>query len=82
MEKPWNKYLSFLVFTFQTFFLILEAPSVTRKLFLAASSKLHKTNKTTKRIRSLSLFTSLTLLEVKSITCSVARINESAFFLF
>lgn len=81
MEKVWNKYPSFLVFSFQTFFPILEAHSVTRKLFLAASSKLHKTNKT-KRIRSPSLFTSLTLLEVKLITCSVARIHESAFFFF
>lgn len=42
-----------------------SAHSLARKLFLAHlhSPRLQKTNKTTKRIRSLSLFTSLTLLE-------------------
>lgn len=65
IEKLCNIQPSFSVFSFQTFLLILEVHSVARKLFLAhlRSSRLQKTNKTTERIRSLSLFKSLTLLE-------------------
>lgn len=69
IEKSCNKYPTFLVFGFQALLLKkLEAHSVTRELFLAVSPRLHKTNKTTKRIRSLSLFKSLTLLGAMSIS--------------
>ena len=81
-EKSCNKYPTFLIFGFQAFLLEkLEAHSVTRELFLAVNPRLYKTNKTTKRIRSLSLFKSLTLLEAMSISLFYSK-DTRVLFLF